>query len=146
MPEAAGAKRNTGMAKGYLFLILFAFFVAWQTPFVTILQNHGVPAIGTVTMTFVVAAVLINLIDLVTGRIKTVYREGRQHLKALLLMGALNFMGSIGRTDLEGGNYASLVSSLSERIMTLPPTTVVYTGHGPATTIEHELNFNPYLS
>ena len=62
MPEAAGAKRNTGMAKGYLFLILFAFFVAWQTPFVTILQNHGVPAIGTVTMTFVVAAVLINLI------------------------------------------------------------------------------------
>jgi drug/metabolite transporter (DMT)-like permease len=96
MPEAAGAKRNTGMAKGYLFLILFAFFVAWQTPFVTILQNHGVPAIGTVTMTFVVAAVLINLIDLVTGRIKTVYREGRQHLKALLLMGALNFMGSIG--------------------------------------------------
>ena len=76
MPEAAGAKRNTGMAKGYLFLVLFAFFVAWQTPFVTILQNHGVPAIGTVTMTFVVAAVLINLIDLVTGRIKTVYREG----------------------------------------------------------------------
>jgi drug/metabolite transporter (DMT)-like permease len=93
---ATGAKKNSGMAKGYLFLVLFAFFVAWQTPFVTILQNHGVPAVGTVTMTFVVAAVLINLIDLVTGRIKTVYREGRQHLKALLLMGVLNFMGSIG--------------------------------------------------
>lgn len=64
----------------------------------------------------------------------------------VLFSGDSLFMGSIGRTDLEGGNYASLVSSLSERIMTLPPTTVVYTGHGPATTIEHELNFNPYLT
>lgn len=94
--SAAGAKKKGSMAKGYLFLVLFAFFVAWQTPFVTILQNHGVPAIGTVTMTFVVAAVLINLINLAGGRFRRVYAEGKSHMKILLPMGALNFVGSIG--------------------------------------------------
>ena len=94
--KTAAINQETPKWKGYLLLVLFAFFVAWQTPFVTILQNHGVPAIGTVTMTFVVAAVLINLVDLFTGKIRIVYREGRQHLKILLLMGVLNFVGSIG--------------------------------------------------
>ena len=82
--------------KGYLLLVLFAFFVSWQTPFVTLLQNHGVPQIGTVTMLFVSAAVVVNLVDLFTGRIGRVYREGRQHLKVLIPMGLLNFLGSIG--------------------------------------------------
>ena len=94
--KRTAAQKEQPQWKGYLLLVLFAFFVAWQTPFVTILQNHGVPAIGTVTMTFVVAAVLINLVDLFTGKLKLVYREGRQHLKVLLLMGVLNFVGSIG--------------------------------------------------
>lgn len=89
-------KKQTKQWQGYLILVLFAFFVAWQTPFVTMLQNHGVPAIGTVTMSFVIAAGIINVIDLVTGRLKKVYAEGRRHIKVLLLMGVLNFTGSIG--------------------------------------------------
>lgn len=65
--------------------------------------------------------------------------------EGILFSGDSLFMGSVGRTDLEGGNYADLIKSLMNRILTLPPSTVVYTGHGPSTTIEHELNNNPYL-
>lgn len=65
--------------------------------------------------------------------------------EGVLFSGDSLFMGSVGRTDLQGGDYAALVKSLMNRILTLPPQTVVYTGHGPSTTIEHELNNNPYL-
>ena len=64
---------------------------------------------------------------------------------ATLISGDTLFQGSIGRTDLEGGNYPTLVKSITERLLTLPPNTIVYPGHGPSTTIEHELNYNPYL-
>lgn len=63
----------------------------------------------------------------------------------ILFSGDSLFQGSIGRTDLKGGNFQSLIRSLTQRILTLPPDTVVYSGHGPATTIEHEMNYNPYL-
>ncbi len=55
------------------------------------------------------------------------------------------FAGSIGRTDLAGGSYPVLISSIKDKIMTLPPQTVVYPGHGPATTIEIEARSNPFL-
>lgn len=63
----------------------------------------------------------------------------------MLFVGDSLFCGSIGRTDLPGGNYHDLVSSLSRKIMTLPPATKVYSGHGPETTIEYENKYNPYL-
>lgn len=62
-----------------------------------------------------------------------------------LFSGDALFQGSIGRTDLPGGNYAQLIASLQNRLMTLPDSTVVYPGHGPATTIGDEKKFNPYL-
>lgn len=55
------------------------------------------------------------------------------------------FRGSIGRTDLPGGNYAQLVSSITKKLLSLPPDTTVYPGHGPSTTIEWELRNNPFL-
>lgn len=55
------------------------------------------------------------------------------------------FHSSIGRTDLPGGNHVLLVKSVTGRLLSLPDDTVVYPGHGPATTIGHERNFNPYL-
>ena len=62
-----------------------------------------------------------------------------------LIAGDVLFQGSIGRTDLEMGNYATLINSITERLLVLPEETVVYCGHGPATTIGNEKKFNPYL-
>ncbi len=55
------------------------------------------------------------------------------------------FAGSVGRTDLAGGSYSRLIRSVKERLGSLPPRTVVYPGHGPATTIEEELENNPFI-
>ncbi len=55
------------------------------------------------------------------------------------------FAGSIGRTDLPGGDYATLMRSLRDRFLSLPDETVVYSGHGPVTTIGAERRSNPFL-
>ena len=55
------------------------------------------------------------------------------------------FCRSMGRTDLVGGNQDQLVNSIREKLFSLPDSTVVYPGHGPATTIGEERQFNPYL-
>ena len=59
--------------------------------------------------------------------------------------GDVLFRGSIGRTDLSGGNYNQLITGIREKLLTLPENTVVYSGHGPSTTIGFEKNQNPYL-
>jgi hydroxyacylglutathione hydrolase len=56
------------------------------------------------------------------------------------------FAGSIGRTDLEGGNHATLINSILTKLFVLPPSTVVYPGHGGKTTIERERMTNPHFS
>jgi len=56
------------------------------------------------------------------------------------------FAGSIGRTDLPGGNYEILMNSIREKLFTLPPSTVVYPGHGEKTTIDNEIKTNPFFS
>lgn len=62
-----------------------------------------------------------------------------------VLVGDALFRGSIGRTDLPGGDYATLVKSIGTTLGTLPPQTKVYSGHGPSTTIAYELATNPFL-
>jgi glyoxylase-like metal-dependent hydrolase (beta-lactamase superfamily II) len=59
--------------------------------------------------------------------------------------GDVLFQGSIGRTDLPGGDYHQLLESIRTKLLTLPDDTVVYPGHGPATTIGDERNTNPFL-
>jgi glyoxylase-like metal-dependent hydrolase (beta-lactamase superfamily II) len=54
--------------------------------------------------------------------------------------------GSIGRTDLPGGSAETLLTSIREKLLTLPDDTVIYPGHGPATTIGHERRHNPFLT
>jgi glyoxylase-like metal-dependent hydrolase (beta-lactamase superfamily II) len=56
------------------------------------------------------------------------------------------FAGSIGRTDLQGGDYNTLIESIKCKLFVLPPSTVVYSGHGNETTIGKELKSNPFFS
>jgi len=55
------------------------------------------------------------------------------------------FAGSVGRTDFPGGNHEQLIASIREKILTLPPQTVLCTGHGGRTTVDREMKRNPYL-
>jgi glyoxylase-like metal-dependent hydrolase (beta-lactamase superfamily II) len=63
----------------------------------------------------------------------------------LLLAGDTLFAGSIGRTDLPGGNHPQIIDSIQCRLLPLPDETKVITGHGPATTIGNERRRNPFL-
>ena len=69
------------------------------------------------------------------------------HLPAenLLLAGDTLFAGSVGRTDLPGGDGPMLIRSIRERLLTLPDDTIVLPGHGPRTTIGEERQSNPFL-
>jgi len=59
--------------------------------------------------------------------------------------GDVLFAGSIGRTDLWGGDYGTLLHSIRTRLLVLPDETIVYSGHGPDTTIGRERYSNPFL-
>ena len=63
----------------------------------------------------------------------------------VMFAGDVLFQGSIGRTDLPKGDYASLILAITKKLMVLPDSTVVYCGHGPSTTIGYEKKNNPYL-
>jgi hydroxyacylglutathione hydrolase len=63
----------------------------------------------------------------------------------MLIGGDVLFRGSIGRTDLPGGNHAQLLNNIQTQLFTLPPQTTVYPGHGPATTVSYEKDTNPFF-
>lgn len=63
----------------------------------------------------------------------------------VIFSGDVLFQGSIGRTDLPQGNYATLILSITKKLLPLPDSTIVYCGHGPSTTIGFEKKNNPYL-
>jgi len=65
---------------------------------------------------------------------------------SVLFSGDLLFAGSIGRTDLPGGDYQTILRSLARVCLTLPDETLVLSGHGPATTIGAERVANPFLA
>lgn len=68
------------------------------------------------------------------------------HTDGCLFSGDLVFAGSVGRTDLPGGDWETLVASIRMLADRFPPGTVVYSGHGPETTLGAELLRNPFLA
>ena len=67
------------------------------------------------------------------------------NLEGILFTGDLLFAGSVGRTDLPGGDFDQLMDSFVNKIRPLPRFTLVFPGHGPASSLEREFADNPYL-
>jgi hydroxyacylglutathione hydrolase len=65
--------------------------------------------------------------------------------EGVAIVGDCVFAGSIGRTDLPGGDFQTLMDSIRRHILSLPDETVLHSGHGPATTVGHERVSNPFL-
>lgn len=63
----------------------------------------------------------------------------------ILIGGDVLFRGSIGRTDLPGGNFNQLISNIKDKLFVLPDDCIVYPGHGGETTIRYEKKYNPFL-
>lgn len=74
------------------------------------------------------------------GSISFYSKEG-----GFIISGDVLFQRSVGRTDLPMGDFDTLANSIRTRLYTLPDSTIVYSGHGPATTIGDEKKFNPYV-
>ena len=62
-----------------------------------------------------------------------------------LFSGDTLFAGSVGRTDLPGGSYETLIKSIKTQILTLPDDTIIYSGHGPESVLAEEKKYNPFL-
>jgi hydroxyacylglutathione hydrolase len=94
-----------------------------------------------------------DVLEVGSLRLESLYTPGHApgHLafyvesEGLVLSGDALFAGSVGRTDLFGGDMEVLMRSINERLMTLPDETRVYPGHGPPTTIGDERAYNPFL-
>ena len=63
-----------------------------------------------------------------------------------VFVGDVLFLGSIGRTDLPGGSFDQLIDSINNNILTLGDDFIVYSGHGPETTVGRERTSNPFLT
>jgi glyoxylase-like metal-dependent hydrolase (beta-lactamase superfamily II) len=68
------------------------------------------------------------------------------HADGALFSGDVLFAGSVGRTDLPGADWDTLLASIRTLAERFPPEAVVYPGHGPATTLGAELARNPFLA
>jgi glyoxylase-like metal-dependent hydrolase (beta-lactamase superfamily II) len=75
------------------------------------------------------------------GHVVFLYRDD----PCLLFGGDVLFRGSIGRYDFPNSNGPVLLRGIRTKVLTLPPTTVVYPGHGPVTTVGQEKQFNPFV-
>ncbi len=72
-------------------------------------------------------------------------RERSSPHAAVVFSGDTLFAGGIGRTDFPGGSHNALISGIRKKLFTLPDDTIVYSGHGPETTIGEEKHLNPFF-
>ncbi len=91
-----------------------------------------------------------NILECGSLKLKVIHTPGHSpggvsfHVGNNLFVGDTLFDGSIGRTDFEGGDYDTLISSIRNKLFILNDDTKVYTGHGPSTNIGKEKQFNPF--
>jgi glyoxylase-like metal-dependent hydrolase (beta-lactamase superfamily II) len=94
-----------------------------------------------------------EVLEVGTLRFQVLYTPGHSpgsltfYLKeeGVVFDGDVLFAMGVGRTDLPGGNWDTLMQSIREVLFVLPDETVVYSGHGPKTTVGHEKGHNPWL-
>lgn len=94
-----------------------------------------------------------DILELGDHQFKVIYTPGHSpgHVSfynsehGILIAGDTLFAGSIGRTDLPGGNHHQLIETIKQKLLCLPPNTKVLSGHGPDTTIADEKRSNPWL-
>lgn len=112
-------------------------------------EAYGFPATEVPTLTTDLADGTV--VPLGDGGLEVVHIPGHAagqvmfRLPGLAIVGDCLFAGSVGRTDLPGGDFATLEKSIRERIYTLPDETIVVCGHGPDTTVGRERSTNPYV-
>ena len=95
-----------------------------------------------------------QIISFGPAKIKTLHVPGHSpgsiafyiEKEGIVFTGDALFAGSIGRTDLPGGNFETLINSIKTKLFTLPAETVVYPGHHGSTTIGQEIDTNPYFT
>lgn len=94
-----------------------------------------------------------DVVEFGQTRLKTLFTPGHSPASlsfycaddGFVVAGDVLFYESIGRTDLPGGDMDTLLKSIRTQLFVLPGETMVYPGHGPATTIRHEMEYNPFL-
>jgi glyoxylase-like metal-dependent hydrolase (beta-lactamase superfamily II) len=94
---------------------------------------------------FTVAGIELEVFDVPGHSPGHVVYLVREMAPLAVLGGDVLFRGSVGRTDFPGGSFELLKSGIKRVLWPLPPSTVVYPGHGPVTTIGHEKRTNPFL-
>ncbi len=115
------------------------------------LKAFGMPAMFSDTKVDTIAAGEILKFGNTTIEVMAVPGHAPGHLAfylpqyAKVFVGDTLFAGDVGRTDLWGGSWDELRASVEQQLFALPEETIVYTGHGPATSIKHEKNNNPYF-
>ncbi|HJZ93607.1 MAG TPA: MBL fold metallo-hydrolase [Gemmataceae bacterium] len=93
--------------------------------------------------TLVFAGLTLDILDVPghsPGHVVFVVRD-----EGMVFGGDVLFRGSIGRTDFPGGSFETLADGIRKKMYALPPTTVIYPGHGPVTTVGHERRNNPFV-
>lgn len=116
------------------------------------LMGKGSPVYGRfpdIEVTFIEDKEVINIVEF---QIQCIWTPGHTPggmcflIEDCLFSGDTLFQGSIGRTDFEGGDYDTIINSIVEKLMILEDNVIVYPGHGEATTIIRERNYNPFIN